>query len=233
MVSRFAARAPDLRLQALLAGEDEYRAVRQAWAPSSVPRVLDIGCAGGRNAVWLAREGADVWAIDASAAMVAETRRRLSEEISAEEAERRAQVGQMHDLQQFAGSSFDLVVALGVLQNAATAKEWHATLAEVARVLREGGLCLVANFGPDSRPSGSALTPVAGEPNVWVGFSGDGRGMTLPSLDALDVDFTAQDMPPALPTQRVRVKSPRGFHTTLNALYRRGAGHRSPLHLTE
>lgn len=91
VVARFAARDPDLRLQALLAGEGEYGVVRHSWAPPPAPRVLDIGCAGGRNAVWLAREGADVWAIDSSSAMVTETRRRLSENLSADVAERRVQ----------------------------------------------------------------------------------------------------------------------------------------------
>lgn len=222
VVALFANRDPDLRLQALLAGEGEFGAVRAVWAAPPTPRVLDIGCAGGRNTVWLVAGGADVWAIDASAAMVTETRRRLSEELSADEAARRVQVGRMDDLSDFASGSFDLVLALGVLQNAATAAEWSASLSEVARVLREGGLCLVANFGPDSRPSGAPLRPVAGEADVWLGFSGDERPMTLPDLKGLDASFAAHGMLPVLPTQHVRVETPRGFRTTLNALYRRG-----------
>lgn len=223
VVALFAARDPDLRLQALLAGDGDYRAIRDAWAPPPAPRVLDIGCAGGRNAVWLASEGADVWAIDSSTAMVAETRRRLSEELGGVQATRRAQVGRMDDLHQFMSGSFDLVLALGVLQNAATTEEWDSSLAEAARVLREGGLCLVANFGPDSRPNGAPLTPVAGETNVWLGFSDDQRPMALPDLDGLDASFAAHGMSSVLPTQRVRVETPRGFRTTLNGLYRRGS----------
>ena len=40
--------------------------------PSRV-RVLDLGCAGGRNTVVLAERGFDLEALDASAAMVAKT----------------------------------------------------------------------------------------------------------------------------------------------------------------
>lgn len=227
VVAAFAARPPDHRLQHLLAGEEEYGAVRAAWSEAGwraggvEPRVLDIGCAGGRNTVWLAQQGCDVWALDASFAMVEETRRRLAELLGREEATRRVRVGAMRSLAAHADGSFDLVVALGVLQDARSSEEWHAALAEVARVLRPGGLCLVANFGPDSRPSGEPLSPVPGETDVWVGFGPGERRMTLPSRGGLDADFARHGLHPALPTAAVTVPTAAGHRVTLNALYRR------------
>lgn len=227
VVAAFAARPPDHRLQHLLAGDDEYAAVRSAWAEGgwraggTEPRVLDIGCAGGRNTVWLARQGCDVWALDASFAMVEETRRRLTDVLGQEEATRRVRVGAMRSLAAHEDASFDLVVALGVLQDARSSEEWHAALAEVARVLRPGGLCLVANFGPDSRPSLEPLRPVPGETDVWVGFGPGERRMTLPSLAGLDADFARHGLRPALPTAAVTVPTSAGHRVTLNALYRR------------
>lgn len=221
VVARFAARAPDLRLQALFAGDDVYRDVREAWSPPSAPRVLDIGCAGGRNTVWLADQGADVWALDASSAMVTETRERLSAALGEAEAVRRVCVGEMSELHDFDSHTVDLVLALGVFQDATSTEQWHATLAETARVLRAGGLCLVANFGPGSQPGGSPLTQVAGQRNVWLGFDPEGRRMTLPDLEDLDADFAQHGLTPALPSESVRVDTARGFRITLNALYRR------------
>ncbi len=221
VVARFAARPPDRRLLALFAGEGPYAAVHTAWAPGPAPRVLDIGCAGGRNSAWLAQQGADVWALDASAAMVAKTRERLAAHLGPQEAARRVSIGEMRDLRAHPTDSVDLVVALGVYQDAADDEEWCATLAETARVLRPGGLCLVANFGPDSRPNGVPLTPVPGEPKVRLGFGGEGRRMTLPGPGELDADFARYGMAPALPTRPVRTETPRGHRVTLNALYRR------------
>ncbi|MDR7392424.1 MAG: class I SAM-dependent methyltransferase, partial [Armatimonadota bacterium] len=76
VVERFASRPPDDRMVALLS--DAPRATR----------VLDLGCAAGRNTEWLAREGFDVYACDASQAMVAYTRKRLAPWLGEAEAER-------------------------------------------------------------------------------------------------------------------------------------------------
>jgi SAM-dependent methyltransferase len=54
------------------------RAGREA-AERGLP-VLDLGAAAGRVALALARDGAEVWAVDGSAAMVAELHRRLADE---------------------------------------------------------------------------------------------------------------------------------------------------------
>src|SRR5215831_233174 len=84
-VERFAARQPDVRLGEL---------IREYSNPSKV-RVLDLGCAAGRNAFLLAERGFDVEAVDGSAAMVAKTRERLTPILGAAEAQRRVRVGRM------------------------------------------------------------------------------------------------------------------------------------------
>ncbi len=219
VATRFAERPVDHRLVKLMAGEAEFAPVLSAWNPGIPIRALDVGCAGGRNTVWLAAHGADVYALDASHAMVNETRRRLSPLLGHAEATKRVVHGTMTDLGTFATDMFDLVIALGVLQNAQTDDEWHRALSEVARVLRPGGLVLVANFGPDSAPRGTPLTHVTGTLHVWTGFNDDQSRMTLPDLDDLDRHFKAQGLVPALPTERVIAKTESGHRTTLNAIY--------------
>jgi len=222
VAARFAQRPPDHRLVKLLDGEGAYARIREAWGASEAPKVLDLGCAGGRNTVWLAQNGADVHALDASRTMVAEARRRLAAVLGADEAERRVRRGFMHDLSAFASGAFDLVVALGVLQDAQDDAEWHQALAELARVLRRGGLALVANFAPDSVPDGAPLTRVAGTQDGWLGFGSPDRRMTLPDLEGLDAHFLQHGLVPALPTERVKVETAGGHRVTLNALYWRG-----------
>ena len=87
-VARFAEREADRRLAALL----------PSFPDPARTRVLDLGCAGGRNAALLALKGFDVHALDASAAMVAHTRERLAAVLGVAEAERRVRQGRMDDL---------------------------------------------------------------------------------------------------------------------------------------
>lgn len=175
-----------------------------------------------------------MWAVDAAPAMVAETRRRLSEVLGAEAAEHRVVHGEMRALPALARTAasasrgqddgaFDLVVALGVLQDAQSTAEWAESLAEVARVLRPGGLCLVANFGPDSRPDGQPLTRTADGEDTWVGWGPgpSGRRMILPDLAGLDAAFGRTGLTPAVPTQRVQAATALGYRVTYNALYRK------------
>ncbi len=207
---KFAERLPDHRLQRLIS----------VWN-GALPRVLDVGCAGGRNTAWLARKGVDVHAVDASATMVRTTRAALAEVVGVAEAERRVRKGRMEDLGDFEDASFDMVLGLGVYQNAPDADAWNAALAETARVLRPGGLCLVANFGPSSRPRGEPLERVPGS-NVYTGFGPEPeRRLTLLEPDALDAAFAAHGFEPAEPTVSVWTASEPGGRTTVNALYRK------------
>ncbi|MBT8461278.1 MAG: methyltransferase domain-containing protein, partial [Gemmatimonadetes bacterium] len=78
-VERFTGKQPDVRLLELLQGYPE---------PGNV-RVLDVGCAAGRNTLVLAELGFDVYAIDSSVPMVGRTRERVAGVLGPDEAERR------------------------------------------------------------------------------------------------------------------------------------------------
>ncbi len=209
IVARFADRDPDHRLVAL-AGRRDVQGLR----------ALDVGCAAGRNSRFLAERGADVWALDGSSAMVEATRSALAAVLGRPDADRRVIHGRMDVLDAFADGAFDLVLLLGVLQNAASDAELERTLDEVRRVLAAAGHCLVANFAPDSRPSGVPVSRVAGERHVYTDFGGPHRRIALLTPAALDAAFGRRGLAPEIPTATVRIATQRGHRTTVNALYR-------------
>ena len=97
-VARFAERDPDVRLVELLG---------EIASPASF-RVLDLGCAAGRNTVALAERGFDFQALDGSQAMIEHTRARVAAILGEDEARRRVHRARMDDLGRFATASFDL-----------------------------------------------------------------------------------------------------------------------------
>jgi ubiquinone/menaquinone biosynthesis C-methylase UbiE len=99
--------------------------------------ILDVGMGPGRLLAELAQRGWTVSGIDASSEMVAVARDRLPDS-----AARLAQ-GTIESLP-FADSSFDAVVATGVLEYA----EVGRALPELARILRPGGLAVVSYPNP-------------------------------------------------------------------------------------
>ncbi len=208
-VERFTHRDPDARLRELLAGFAE---------PASV-RVLDIGCAGGRNTVMLAEAGFDVFAIDSSAAMVARTRQRVAEILGPEEAARRVEYGRMEDLEHFADASFGVAVALGVLHQAVNESQWTGAIRELGRCVAPGGFLLVAVWSPRSRPHGESVRRVAETSHVYEGFhSGTHYLVESPVLDAV---LASAGFATVVPTDEVLVESDKGWRITINGLYRR------------
>lgn len=209
IVERFAHRDPDHRLRALM----EERRIRPA-------RALDIGCAGGRNTLFLAWHRVEVHAIDASHAMLEETRSQLGRLLGEEVARERVQAGRMDNLSRFSDASFDLVVSLGVLHQAESWPEWERAVDEAARVLRPGGLLLLNEFAPGTDLTGEGMTPVDGEPHVFEGFH-DGRGVLL-QADTIDAELARRGLMPDEPTETVIVKMDAGQRVSVNGLYVRG-----------
>ena len=100
-------------------------------------RVLDAGCGGGRNLVYLLREGFDVAGNDADARAI-EQARALAESIAPRGS---------HDFRveaiestSFPDAHFDVVIASAVLHFARDAAHFEAMLRQLWRVLRPGGL---------------------------------------------------------------------------------------------
>src|SRR5512133_1083678 len=88
VVARLAAMQPDHRLQAMIESHPHPERLH----------TLDVGCAAGRNTVYLASHGADVLAVDLSLPMVEMTRERLAPILGADEARRRVRQGSMEEL---------------------------------------------------------------------------------------------------------------------------------------
>jgi SAM-dependent methyltransferase len=120
-------------------------------------QVFDAGCGGGRNLVYLLREGYAVSGNDADAAAIAQVRA-LAASVAP---------GGVHDFRvepiestSFADAEFDVVVASAVLHFARDEAHFEAMLRQLWRVLRPGGLFFARlastiGLGADARPKGS------------------------------------------------------------------------------
>ncbi len=210
-VEAFAGRAPDQRLLDLLAD----------YSDPQHTRVLDLGCAGGRNTVVLAERGFDVHALDTSSAMVEHTRCRVAALLGPDEAARRVRVGRMDDLRAFESASVELVVALGVYHNAQSRHEWDRALAEAARVLKSHGRLLVANFSPRSDPTGRGLRRLPGQGHRYEGFTSGPLFLVEP--DQLDVEMSRHGLNPEVRTETVTTPTDSGYRVTVNGLYQKAA----------
>jgi SAM-dependent methyltransferase len=172
VVDEFVRREPDHRLVALLDEEQD---------PSRL-RVLDLGCAGGRNTVVLAARGCDTYAVDLSPEMIEATRSRIAPILGEAEANARVVLAPMDDLSMFPAALFDLVVALGIHHQASTVAEWSRAVDETVRVLRSGGRFLVAHFAPGTDLSGEHGQPIEGSPDRMSCATVERRCCTTPKL---------------------------------------------------
>ncbi|MFN2455445.1 MAG: class I SAM-dependent methyltransferase [Pyrinomonadaceae bacterium] len=101
-------------------------------------RVLDAGCGGGRNLLYLMRTGYACYGVDASADAVAHVRHTaavVAPQLPAEN----FRVERVEEMS-FADASFDLVISSAVLHFADDPEHFRRMLAEMWRVLRPGGI---------------------------------------------------------------------------------------------
>ncbi|MFH0805074.1 MAG: class I SAM-dependent methyltransferase [Patescibacteria group bacterium] len=123
------------------------------------PRVLDLGCGGGRNTEMLIDRGYDVYACDKYPSMVRATAGRL-----VRRGYRRTAVVQrithctMSRLR-YRTHFFDAVLSHGVYHNATSRREYSAALRESARIIRPGGFLCFNLFTADHISAGVRRVP--------------------------------------------------------------------------
>ena len=104
-------------------------------------KILDAGCGGGRNLLYLLRCGLDVSAVDSSAEAVEHVRglaARLAPQLPPENFR-----AEPVEALSFPDSSFDAVLSSAVLHFARDESQFHAMLREMWSVLKPGGLLFV------------------------------------------------------------------------------------------
>jgi ubiquinone/menaquinone biosynthesis C-methylase UbiE len=131
-------------------------------------RVIDIGCGAARNAAPLARSGGDVLGVDRSMPMLQAARARVHNEQPPGQVT--LALAAMAELPAPSGA-FDLVVAHGIWNLAASAAEFRRAVGEAARVAAPGAALFVFTFSRHTLPA--AADPVPGEPFVFTQFSGE------------------------------------------------------------
>jgi ubiquinone/menaquinone biosynthesis C-methylase UbiE len=109
-----------------LIAETQEQQIAAFLAPLEGRRILDVGTGTGRAAIALARQGAIVTGVDASAEMLAVAERRARDAGAAVTLVR----GDAHRLE-FPDRSFDAVVCLRVVMHT---PDWRASLGELCRV---------------------------------------------------------------------------------------------------
>jgi len=191
IVKNWATLPPNERLEELL----------RSYQHPNQTRVLDLGCGAGRHTAMLAEKGFDVYALDASPAMIEKTQERVTAVLGQQEAITRVRLGQMEDLRDFASESFHLVVAMAVYHHATSQQQWENALKETDRVLMAGGQVLVTNFSPRS------------EISRWDLF---GR-MSVLEAEELDAAMSCYGLLPVVPTKTVKVE----WRVIVNGLYRK------------
>lgn len=101
-------------------------------------KILDAGCGGGRNIVWLMRNGFDVYAIDRDENAV-EAVREMAENLAPALSQQNFQRASLESIP-FSDESFDWVICNAVMHFAEDRGQFDRMLAEQWRVLKPGGV---------------------------------------------------------------------------------------------
>jgi SAM-dependent methyltransferase len=181
--------------------------------------ILDAGCGGGWYSEQLLRRGASVTAIDASAALVEHTRRRLSPYLTSEPAPLQVHAANLAEPLAFlADAAVDGVISPLVLHYLG---DWRPTLREFRRVLKPGGWLLLSTHHPCADAAhfpGSPYfeTDLVEDDWKWVGkVKFFRRPLTEVTSALTDVGFVIDRLVEPMPTDALRAVEPDTYQRLL------------------
>jgi SAM-dependent methyltransferase len=130
---------PDLDLQEWFGSIDIYlfdQLLKGRFTPNL--RVLDAGCGGGRNLVYLLRTGFDVCGVDQSRESIMQVRA-LARTLAPQLATDNFRVEPIEKMS-FPAADFDVVISSAVLHFARNEEHWQSMVDEMWRVLKPDGI---------------------------------------------------------------------------------------------
>ncbi|HVG46157.1 MAG TPA: class I SAM-dependent methyltransferase, partial [Longimicrobium sp.] len=183
-------------------------------------RILEAGCGAGWYTEQLLARGARVSAVDASAAMVEHTRRRVATLGAEARGRAKVRVADLRERLHFAADgSFDGVVSALVLHYL---RDWSTALAEFRRVLAPGGWLLFSTHHPAADaarlPEGARYFDVVQEEDFWKGV-GTVRFYRRPLMAIADAlagaGFGIERIVEPRPTDEFRAMKPDAYRRLL------------------
>ena len=151
----------------------------QLWRGNIAPgmRVVDAGCGGGRNLVYLMRSGYAVFGVDASPEAV-EHVRATARELAPTLPRENFQVGAIEGMP-FPDSFADVVVCNSVLHFAQDDEHFDRMVSGLWRVLRAGGLMFCRLASTIGMGNGMEFEPVGGAGSTRIFRMRDGQAWYL------------------------------------------------------
>jgi ubiquinone/menaquinone biosynthesis C-methylase UbiE len=190
VVAGFATSPPNSQLMAYAA---------QQRRGSTPLRILDIGCGAGRNALPLARAGADVIGTDLSEPMLLAARGRDSDG-------RLLLALAPMDALPVRDRSIDLIIAHGIWNLARSGTEFRGAVGEAALVAAPGAALFVFTFSRHTLPPD--VVPIAGETFVFTQFSGAPQVFLTRDQLLDEMREAGFDPDPALPIRELNLPPP-------------------------
>ena len=154
-------------------------------------RILDAGCGGGRNLVYLLREGYEVYGVDHDAQAVAEVRR-LAKLLAPSLPAANFALASLETLP-YANAHFDVVICNAVLHFAQDDAQFRAMLRGMWRTLRPGGLLfcrLASSIGMEKQ-----IQRIAGR-RFLLPDGSERYLVDAPLLEALAAELSAELLDP-------------------------------------
>jgi len=150
--------------------------VAELFRKNGVKRVLDLGCGAGRNLVYLARNGFEMYGLD----IAPEGLKIIRESLDKEGLNSELRMGDVYGRLPYPDGFFDAVISVQVLQHN-TEEMIKSSIGEILRVLRPGGMVFVTLSGRFSQGKLRLMLVKTAKkiaPNTYVPTQGNEVGLT-------------------------------------------------------